>query len=102
MGDGPARRVAQETGATVHGVDITLGFVEAARFLTSRCDLGALVTFEHVDVAAMDHSSPFDAAISVHPQMNVEDKAEHFTAIHAGLRPVRRYRCFSRTDSHVS
>jgi uncharacterized protein YbgA (DUF1722 family) len=31
-----------------------------------------------------------------------EDKAELFAAIHAGLRPVRRYRCFSRTDSHVS
>ena len=36
---GPARRVAQRTGAAVHGVDITQSYVEAAQFLTARSDL---------------------------------------------------------------
>ncbi len=83
---GPARRVAQQTGAAVHGVDITHSYVEAARFLTARSDLESLVTFEQVDIAALDASTPYDAAISVHVQMNVDDKAAFFGAIHTNLR----------------
>ncbi len=87
---GPARRVAQKTGAAVHGVDITRSYVEAAQFLTARSDLESLVTFEQVDIAALGTSTPYDAAISVHVHMNVEDKASFFDAIHANLRPGAR------------
>jgi ubiquinone/menaquinone biosynthesis C-methylase UbiE len=87
---GPARRVAQKTGAAVHGVDVTQSYVEAAQFLTGRSDLGPLVSFEQVDIAALGTSTPYDAAITIHVQMNVEDKVSFFGAIRANLRPGGR------------
>ena len=78
---GPARLVAARTGAHVHGVDITRRYVDAATRLTARCGLDHLVTFEHADIAHHTPAQPYDAALTMHVQMNVADKVSWFQAI---------------------
>jgi SAM-dependent methyltransferase len=87
---GPARRIAQLTGATVVGVDITEEYVEAARGLTRRLGLEDRVSFQHSDIAEHRPESPYDAAVTMHVQMNVADKAAWFAAIAARLAPGAR------------
>ena len=78
---GPARLVAARTGARVHGVDITRRYVDAATRLTARCGLDHLVTFEHADIAHHRPAQPYDAAVTMHVQMNVADKVAWYRAI---------------------
>jgi SAM-dependent methyltransferase len=78
---GPARRIAQQTGAVVHGVDITQEYTEAATYLTGRCGLEDLVTFEHADLADHHPSEPYTAAITMHVTMNIADKPAWYEAI---------------------
>ncbi|MFQ5556551.1 MAG: SAM-dependent methyltransferase [Acidimicrobiales bacterium] len=88
---GVARRIAETTGATVVGIDLTPGYVDAARALTRRCGLDHLVTFAVGDVADPVPGADFDAAVSVHVQMNVDDKVGFFAAVHDGLRSDGRF-----------
>lgn len=78
---GPARQIARRTGASVLGVDLAEGYVEAARELTQRAGLSDLVGFRHVDVADLGPGAPFDTAITMHVQMNVADKTAWFSRI---------------------
>ncbi|MDX1892672.1 class I SAM-dependent methyltransferase [Mycolicibacterium sp. 050158] len=95
---GPARRIAEQTSATVVGVDITAGYVEAAQTLTMRMGYGDQVRFQHADITALsaDHmlelgvERPFDAAITMHVQMNVADKHRWFSAVARLLAPRAR------------
>lgn len=87
---GPARRIAQQTGAAVHGIDLTQSYVDAATALTARCALDQLVSFEQGDIAGWVPSRRFDAAVTMHVQMNAPDKAAFFAAIHGALRPGGR------------
>ncbi|GLP80935.1 SAM-dependent methyltransferase [Mycobacterium antarcticum] len=84
---GPARRIAEKTGATVLGLDITASYVETAQMLTRRTGLGDLVTFRHGDVMNFVPDRLFDAAITMHVQMNLADKVEWFAAIADVLAP---------------
>lgn len=84
---GPARRIADTTGATVVGVDINDAYLEAARLLTERCGLGGLVSFEHLDVSSAPTGDLFDAAITMHVQMSVADKVAWYRSIRKHLRP---------------
>src|SRR4051812_19940582 len=87
---GPARQVARRTGARVLGVDLAPSYVDAARDLTSRAGLGGVVAFQAVDIADLDTRVPFDAAITMHVQMNVEDKTAWFGQIAQRLAPGAR------------
>ena len=78
---GPARRIAQQTGAVVHGVDITEEYTTAATYLTARCGLDELVTFEHVDVADHQPAAPYSAALTMHVTMNIADKPTWYQSI---------------------
>jgi len=78
---GPARQIASTTGATVVGVDITASYVEAAVWLTERCGLADRVSFHEVDIAEYRPDGPFGAAITMHVQMNVPDKAAWYGEI---------------------
>lgn len=78
---GPARRIAQQTGATVHGVDITEEYTDAATHLTARCGLEDLVTFEHAGIAEHHPAEPYTAAITMHVTMNIADKPAWYEAI---------------------
>ena len=48
------------------------------------------VDFRHADIMDLSIERPFDAAITMHVQMNVEDKAAWFAAIAAVLDPAGR------------
>jgi SAM-dependent methyltransferase len=87
---GPARQTARRTGNRVIGVDITPAYVEAARGLTARIGLSDLVAFEVADIADFQHESLFQAAITMHVQMNIQDKAVWFEHIARHLAPGAR------------
>jgi cyclopropane fatty-acyl-phospholipid synthase-like methyltransferase len=90
---GPARQVARSAGCRVVGVDITPAYVEAARALTDAAGLSERVGFECTDLAALD-ATEFDAAYTVHVQMNVADKTRFFGEIARRLRPGARFAVF--------
>jgi SAM-dependent methyltransferase len=87
---GPARQIARRTGNRVLGVDITPAYVEAARDVTERAMLSKLVAFETADIATFDFDTPFQAAITMHVQMNVADKVGWFARIGHCLGPGAR------------
>lgn len=87
---GPARQLARRTGARVLGVDLAPSYVEAACDLTTRARLSDLVEFRTVDIADLDVPAPFDAAITMHVQMNVEDKTAWFRQIAERVAPGAR------------
>jgi sarcosine/dimethylglycine N-methyltransferase len=90
---GPARQVARATGCRVVGVDITPAYVDAARALTAASGQSDQVDFLHADVADVERSD-FDAAYTMHVQMNVADKQTFFTAIASRLRVGARLGIF--------
>ncbi|MFC4911998.1 SAM-dependent methyltransferase [Actinomadura gamaensis] len=87
---GPARQIARRTGGRVTGLDITPSYVEAARDLTARAGLDGLVRFHHGDIAEFSPERPFDAAITMHVQMNVRTKTAWFAHIARCLAPGAR------------
>jgi ubiquinone/menaquinone biosynthesis C-methylase UbiE len=90
---GPARQLARSTGCTVVGVDITPAYVDTAQALTRAAGLDNRVSFVCGDVAALDRNG-FDAAYTMHVQMNVADKKTFFSDIARHLRPGARFAVF--------
>jgi SAM-dependent methyltransferase len=87
---GPARQIGRQTGCCVTGIDITPAYVDAARYLTARIGLGDRVEFRVADIAAFEPDPLFQAAVTMHVQMNVEDKAAWFGQIARCLAPGAR------------
>ncbi|MDT4894681.1 MAG: sarcosine/dimethylglycine N-methyltransferase [Pseudonocardiales bacterium] len=87
---GPARQIARRTGNRVIGIDITAAYVDAARDLTDKAKLSNLVEFEAADIATFQPETHFQAAITMHVQMNVQDKVSWFTHIGRHLTPGAR------------
>ena len=90
---GPARQVARSTGCAVVGVDITQSYVDTARALTEAAGLSEQVDFRCADIAEVERAD-FDAAYTMHVQMNVEDKPAFFSGIAKRLRPGARLATF--------
>jgi len=90
---GPARQIARSSGCSVVGVDITPAYVDTAQTLTRTAGLDNQVTFVCTDIAAFDRTD-FDAAYTMHVQMNVADKKTYFTEIARRLRPGARFATF--------
>ena len=83
---GPARQVARVSGCQVVGLDITRAYVDAATALTATAGLSEQVEFVCADIAQLGRSD-FDAAYTMHVQMNVADKQAFFGGISGRLRP---------------
>jgi SAM-dependent methyltransferase len=83
---GPARQVADATGATVFGVDITREYVDVATALSERAGMSAGTRFICSDIAAFEGHEPFDAAMTLHVQMNVPNKTGWYSEIATHLR----------------
>jgi sarcosine/dimethylglycine N-methyltransferase len=83
---GPARQIARTTGCRVVGVDITPSYVSAAQALSAAAGLAEQAQFLCTDIANLDRAD-FDAAYTMHVQMNVADKSTFFTDIAQRLRP---------------
>ena len=90
---GPARQIARSSGCTVVGLDITPAYVDTAQALTRTAGLDNQVSFICSDIAALDRTD-FDAAYTMHVQMNVADKKTFFTEIARHLRPGARFATF--------
>jgi cyclopropane fatty-acyl-phospholipid synthase-like methyltransferase len=90
---GPARQIARSSGCTVVGVDLTPAYVDTARALTHTEGLDDQVTFVCSDIAALDRFD-FDAAYTMHVQMNVAEKKTYFTEIARRLRPGAHFATF--------
>jgi sarcosine/dimethylglycine N-methyltransferase len=90
---GPARQVARTCGCKVVGLDITPAYIDTAQALTRAADLDKEVTFICCDIAALDRED-FDAAYTMHVQMNVADKKSFFTEIARHLRPGAQFATF--------
>ena len=90
---GPARQIARATGCHVLGVDLTQAYVDAAEALTVAAGLDDNVAFMCADVAAVKQRD-FDAAYTMHVQMNVADKASFYADIASRLRPGARMGIF--------
>ena len=72
---GPARWLAHRLGCRVTGLDFTLSRVEAARRLTERVGMTALVDFVHGDATAMAlPSAQFDVVLSQEAWLHIPDK----------------------------
>jgi SAM-dependent methyltransferase len=87
---GPARQIARRTAHHVVGIDLTPAYVEAARALTARTGLSDLVQFQLGDIATFQPDPLFQAAITMHVQMNVQDKTTWFRHIADSLAPGAR------------
>jgi ubiquinone/menaquinone biosynthesis C-methylase UbiE len=87
---GPARQIARRTGSRVTGIDITPAYVEAARSLTAKAGLSDLVEFRAGDLANFQPDAPFQAAITMHVQMNIQDKTAWYADIGRCLVPGAR------------
>jgi MPBQ/MSBQ methyltransferase len=84
---GTARCLAAEYGCRVSGIDLTPEYVEAARMLSERMGLSDTCKF-HVGSATKlpFEESSFDAAVSFHVAMNIEDRASLYRELARVLR----------------
>jgi SAM-dependent methyltransferase len=87
---GPARQIARRTAHHVVGIDLAPAYVEAARDLTATTGLSDLVQFQLGDIATFRPDRRFQAAITMHVQMNVQDKTTWFGHIADHLVPGAR------------
>lgn len=84
---GPARYFASEHGCKVTGIDLTQEFVDAARSLTKRVKLDALVDFQQGSALQMPFApDTFDGAYMIHVGMNIADKAGIFREVRRVLK----------------
>jgi cyclopropane fatty-acyl-phospholipid synthase-like methyltransferase len=90
---GPARQVARSAGCRVLGLDITPAYVDAARALTETAGLSDRVEFACTDITGLEPTR-FDAAYTMHVQMNVADKKTFNAEIARRLRPGARFAIF--------
>lgn len=89
---GPARTVAEATGSTVTGIDLTPEFCEAATALSSWTGLSGQTQFRTGDATRTGlPDGAFDAAMTVHVAMNIADKPALYAEAHRTLRPGGRF-----------
>ncbi len=85
---GPARTMAELTGCTVTGIDLTPEFCAVATAFSDWTHLSHLTSFYAGDATAtglLDEC--MDAAMTVHVAMNIEDKAVLYAEAFRVLRP---------------
>jgi SAM-dependent methyltransferase len=88
---GPARYLAATFGCKVTGVDLSPGFIDAANYLTARCGLSELVTFQTGDAVHLPfEDAAFDAVFLQHVAMNIEDRAALYAEVRRILAPGGR------------
>jgi len=85
---GTARVLAAEHGCRVTGIDLTPEYVAVARLLTGRMGLDDRCTFHVGSAVAMPFADGvFDAGVSFHAAMNIEDRAAFYGDLARVLRP---------------
>jgi ubiquinone/menaquinone biosynthesis C-methylase UbiE len=89
---GPARTLAEVTGCTVTGVDLTPEFCQVATALSAWTGLSERTRFEVGDALATDLADgAADAAMTIHVAMNIEDKPALYAEAFRLIRPGGRF-----------
>jgi SAM-dependent methyltransferase len=89
---GPARYLAATFGCQVTGVDLSPGFIDAARYLTMRCGLSDRVTFQVGNAVHLPfEEAAFDTVFLQHVAMNIEDRAALYAEVHRILTTGGRF-----------
>lgn len=89
---GPARTVAELTGGTVTGIDLTAEFCEVATALSAWTGLSDRTRFVVGDATATGlAAASADAAMTVHVAMNIADKPALYAEAFRVLRPGGRF-----------
>jgi len=92
---GPARYLAATFGCQVTGVDLSPGFIDAARYLTGRCGLSDRVTFQAGDAVHLPfEDAAFDTVFLQHVAMNIEGRAALHAEVHRILTSSGRFVSF--------
>lgn len=89
---GPARTIAETTGCSVTGVDLTPEFCEVATALSAWTGLSSRTRFTVGDATATGLPDKIaNAALTVHVAMNIPDKAALYAEAFRVLRPGGRF-----------
>jgi SAM-dependent methyltransferase len=89
---GPARTLAEVTGCTVTGIDLTPEFCEVATALSGWTGLSDRTRFQVGDATATGlPDAAVDAALTVHAAMNISDKRALYAEALRVLRPGGRF-----------
>jgi ubiquinone/menaquinone biosynthesis C-methylase UbiE len=89
---GPARTLAEVTGCTVTGIDLTPEFCEVATALSEWTGLSDRTHFQPGDATATGlPEAAADGALTVHVAMNISDKAALYTEAFRVVRPGGRF-----------
>ncbi|MBU6439829.1 MAG: methyltransferase domain-containing protein [Betaproteobacteria bacterium] len=89
---GPARLIADSRGCRVTGLDLSEGFVEAARYLSLRTGQQERVQFHCGSALAMDFAdASFDVVLLQHVAMNIADRERLYREIRRVLAPGGRF-----------
>jgi SAM-dependent methyltransferase len=89
---GPARTLAELTGCSVTGVDLTPEFCEVATTLSQWTGLADRTRFQVGDATATGlRDAAADAALTVHVAMNISDKHALYAEAFRVLRPGGRF-----------
>jgi sarcosine/dimethylglycine N-methyltransferase len=88
---GPARYIADRTGATVTALEIQPDLHATAAHLTERCQLSGRVNHLHGDILA-DDAPPetFDGIVSMLCFLHIPDRAALFAACARAIKPTGR------------
>ncbi len=84
---GPARYIAEKTGAHVTALELQADLDAVARDLTTRCGLDEVVAHECGDILDGNLRGPYDGIISMLCMLHIPDKARLFAACRAALKP---------------
>ena len=89
---GPARTLAEHTGCSVTGVDLTPEFCDVATALSAWTGLSDRTHFQvgHATATGLPDEA-FDAAMTIHVAMNIPDKAALHAEAFRVLRPGGRF-----------
>lgn len=89
---GPARFLGATFGCKVTGVDLSPDFVDAATYLTTRCELSDRVTFQVADALHLPfHDAAFDGVFLQHVAMNIQDRGALYAEVRRILAPGGRF-----------
>ncbi len=85
---GTSRCLAVEHGCRVTGIDLTPEYVDVARMLTDRLGLADACRFDVGSATDMPYAeATFDAAVSFHVAMNIEDRQAFYGEMARVVRP---------------
>ena len=85
---GTARYIANQSGCTVTGIDLTPEYIGVAKTLTELTGLDNQISFDVASALSMPfQDEAFDAAITLHVAMNIPERAVLYSEIARVLKP---------------